>query len=61
MSVHVLLNLFSELGERDYMRGYPSILSLFRIEFNKFNNTRARMIDSIYHLTLRLLKVSFLT
>ena len=25
------------------MRGLPSILSLFRNEFNKFNNTRARM------------------
>ena len=24
-------------------------------EFNKFNNTRARMLDSIYHVTLRLL------
>ena len=29
----------------------PSILSLFRNEFNKFNNTRARMLDSIYHMT----------
>ena len=37
------------------MRGLPSILSLFRNEFNKFNNTRARMLDSIYHMTLRLL------
>ena len=33
------------------MRGLQSILSLFRIEFNKFNNTRARMLDSIYHMT----------
>ena len=24
-------------------------------KFNKFNNTRARMLDSIYHMTLRLL------
>ena len=24
-------------------------------EFNKFNNTRARMLDSIYHMTIRLL------
>ena len=29
------------------MRGLPSILSLFRKEFIKFNNTRARMLDSI--------------
>ena len=54
MSTHVLLNLLNELGKRDKMRGLPSILSLFRNEFNKFN-TRARMLDSIYHMTLRLL------
>ena len=51
MSAHVLLNLLNELGKRDKMRGSPSILSLFRNEFNKFNNTRARMLDSIYHMT----------
>ena len=52
MSAHVLLILLNELGKRDKMRGLPSILSLFRNEFNKFNNTRARMLDSIYHMTL---------
>ena len=55
MSAHVLLNLLNELGKRDKMRGLPSILSLFRNEFNKFNNTGARMLDSIYHMTSRLL------
>ena len=50
MSAHVLLNLLNELGKRDKMRGLPSILSLFRNEFNKFNNTLARMLDSIYHM-----------
>ena len=55
MSAHVLLNLLNELGKRDKMRGLPSILSLFRNEFNKFNKIRARMLDSIYHMTLRLL------
>ena len=54
MSAHVLVNLLNELRKRDKMRGLPSILSLFRNEFNKFNNTRARMLDSIYHMTLRL-------
>ena len=39
MSVHVLLNLLNELSKRYKMRGLPSILSLFRNEFNKFNNT----------------------
>ena len=48
---HVLSNLLNELGKRDKMRGLPSILFLFRNEFNKFNNTRARMLDSIYHMT----------
>ena len=27
----------------------------FRNKFNKFNNTRARMLDSIYHMTFKLL------
>ena len=53
MSAHVLLNLLNELGKRDKMRGLPSILFLFRNEFNKFN-TRARMLDSIYHMTITL-------
>ena len=47
MSAHVLLNLFNGLEKRDEMRGSPSILSLVRKEFNKFNNARARMLDSI--------------
>ena len=42
MSAYVLLNLLNELGKRDKMRGK---------EFNKFNKTRARMLDSIYHMT----------
>ena len=55
MSTHVLLNLLNKLRKRDKMRGLQSILSLFRNGFNKSNNTRARMLDSIYHMTLRLL------
>ena len=51
ISAHVLLNLLNKLGKRDKMRGSASILSLFRNKFNKFNNTRARMLDSIYHMT----------
>ena len=34
------------------MRGLSSILSIFR---NEFNNTGARMLDSIYHMTLSIL------
>ena len=52
MSANVLLNLLNESGKRDTMRGLPSIFSLFHNEFNKFNKTRARMLDSIYHMTL---------
>ena len=55
MSAHVLLNLLNELGKRDKMRGLQSILSLFHNEFDKFNNTGAQMLDSIYHMTLKLL------
>ena len=38
MSAHILLNLLNELGKS----GFPSILSLFRSKFNKFNNPGAR-------------------
>ena len=41
--------------EKIILRGLPSILSFFRNKFNKFNNTRARMLDSFYHMTLELL------
>ena len=51
MSAHVLLNLLNELGKIDKIRGLSSILSLFCNEFNTFNNTGARMLDSIYHMT----------
>ena len=52
MIAHVLLNLLNKWRKIDQMRGLPSILSLFCSEFNKFNNTGARMLDSIYHMTL---------
>ena len=51
MSTHVFLNLLNELGKKNKMRVLPSILSLFRNEFNKFNKSRARMLDSIYQMT----------
>ena len=55
MSAAVLLNLFKELGKSDKIFSLPSILSLFRNEFFKFNNTGVRMSDSIYQMTLELL------
>ena len=41
MSAHALLNLLNKLRKSDKMRGLPSILPLFRNEFNKCNSTRA--------------------
>ena len=41
LSAYDLLILLNKLGKRDKMGGLPSILSLFRNKFNKFNNTRA--------------------
>ena len=54
MSAHVLLNILTKLGNSDKMRGLPSVLSLFRNKLNKFNNTGARILDSFYHMTLKL-------
>ena len=51
MSAHVLFNLLNKMGKRDKMLGLPSILSLVCNEFNKFNNSRAQMFNSIYHMT----------
>ena len=52
MNASVLLNLLKELRKRVKMRCLPSMLFLFRNEFNKFNNTGAPMLDSIYQMTL---------
>ena len=53
MSAHVILNLLNELGEKIRCEALPSILSVFPNELNKFNNTRAWMQDSVYHMTLK--------
>ena len=50
MSIYVLMNLLNELRKSDKMQGLP--------ELNKFHNTGARMLDSIYHMTLLFLKNS---
>ena len=41
--------------KRDEMRGLPRILSFIRDKLNKFNNTGARLLGSIYCKTLKLL------
>ena len=38
----MLIEFIKGVGKRDKMRDLPSILSLFRNEFNRFNNTGAR-------------------
>ena len=50
MSAHVLLNLYNDLRKRDL----PSIFFSFCNGFNKFKATGARMLDSNYHMTLKL-------
>ena len=60
MCVHVLLNLLHKLWKSDKMRGLPSILLPFCNKFNKFNKTEARVLESIYHMTLKLIKIAFL-
>ena len=52
MNAHVLLNLLNELGKRNKKASLPSILSLFRNEFDKFNNTKARMLSPSYTVTI---------
>ena len=56
MSAHVLLNLLNKLRKRDKTQGLSGILSIFHNKFNKSNNMGARILDSIYHMTLKLLK-----
>ena len=55
MSAHVLLNLLNELRKRDKCEASRAFLYLFRNEFDKFNNTGSRMLNSFYHMTLKLL------
>ena len=54
MSAHVLLKLL-----KSWVKGIKCKVCrafyLFHNEFNKFNNTGAQMLDSIYNMTLRLL------
>ena len=55
ISAHVFIEFIKQVGESVKMRDLQSILSLFCHLFNKFNNTRAGVLDSIYHMTLTLL------
>ena len=50
-SAHVLLNLINSLGNKIRCEDFFLASYLFPNEFNKFNNTGARMRDSIYHMS----------
>ena len=58
MSAHVLLNLLNKLRKRDKIQGLPSILSLFRNKFNKFNTAGAGMLNDIKTITFFYVKTS---
>ena len=56
MRAHVLSNSLNELRKSDKMQACQAFyLFFFCNVFNKFNNTRARMLDSIYHMTFVLI------
>ena len=54
MSAHVLSNLLNDFGKEMKCEACRAFYR-FPNEFDRFNNTRTRMLDSIYHMTLRLL------
>ena len=54
MSAYSFIEFIKQVGERNKMRVLPSILSLFRNRFNKFNNTRAGMLDSILSYDIKI-------
>ena len=55
MSAHVLLNLLNELEKRKKMQACRAFYHFFRNEFDKFNNTGARMLGSINHTILKVI------
>ena len=59
MSAHVLLILLNKLGKREKNVKLAKLLSRFCNDFKRFNDTGARMLDSIYYMTLKLLKNCF--
>ena len=46
----MFIESIKRIRESDKMRGLLGIFLIFCNEFNKFNNTRARLLDSIYHI-----------
>ena len=46
------IEFIKRVEEKRYNVKFAELLTLFRNKFNKFNNTEARMLESIYHMTL---------
>ena len=57
--VFMFKEFIKRVGERDKMLGLPIILSLFRNEFNKFNNKRTHMIDSFWLVPSAIKRLNF--
>ena len=56
MSTHVLLNLLNELGKKIKCGACQAFYRSLATSFFKFSiNTGVVMLDSIYHMTLKLL------
>ena len=51
MNAHVFLIYLNRLGKEMKCEACQAFFSLFRNDFSKFNNTRARALSSIYHMT----------
>ena len=56
MSAIVLLNSLNELEKKMKCEACRTFYIFFRNEINQFNDTLARMLDSIYHIRLKLIK-----
>ena len=54
-----IVEFIKQGGKEIKMCGLLSSLSHFLNEFNKFNNTGAQILDSIYHMALKLMKSHF--
>ena len=54
MSAHILLNLSTDLGKKIKCEACRAFYLLFATSFVKFNDTRARILDSFYHMTFKL-------
>ena len=50
MKSNIYMNLLTNWGKSDKNARLGESLSPFHDRFNKFNNTRSRMLDSIYHM-----------